>query len=144
MRRIVDAHHHLWDLDACNYPWLMEKGVRRFFGDPEPIRKNYLVDDFREDAAGYELTGSVHVQVGVAPGEEVRETAWLQRVGDAQELPSAIVAYCELERPDAQELLERQLEYSRVRGVRQIIGRSDEEDAKTGSARLLGMESQTR
>ena len=138
MRRIVDAHHHLWDLDACNYPWLMEKGVRRFFGDPEPIRKNYLVDDFREDAAGYELTGSVHVQVGVAPGEEVRETAWLQRVGDAQELPSAIVAYCELERPDAQELLERQLEYSRVRGVRQIIGRSDEEDAKTGSARLLG------
>ncbi|MEC7475842.1 MAG: amidohydrolase, partial [Pseudomonadota bacterium] len=39
---MIDAHHHLWDLSACHYPWLMEKGVKRFFGDPAPIQKNYF------------------------------------------------------------------------------------------------------
>ena len=65
---IVDAHHHLWDLDAVRYPWLMARGVRRFFGDPTPIQKNYLVSDLRADAGDYVIDASVHTQVGVAPG----------------------------------------------------------------------------
>ncbi len=135
--RIVDAHHHLWDLQAVQYPWLMARGVTRFFGDPTPIQKNYLAQDLRDDAAEFELEGSVHVQVGVAPGAELDETRWLQQTGDREGLPSAIVAYCELERDDIGEQLDAQVQYSRVRGVRQIIGRSDEEDAKTGSGALL-------
>lgn len=136
MRSIVDAHHHLWDLDACNYPWLMARGEKRFFGDPTPIQKNYLVQDLRQDASEYILEGSVHVQVGVADGDETRETAWLQWVGDTDELPSAIVAFCALDRPDALDVLEAHGKYSRVRGVRQIVGRSEDEDAKTGSDSL--------
>lgn len=137
MRRIVDAHHHLWDLEVCHYPWLMARGVKRFFGDPAPIQTNYLVDDLRADAAGYDLAASVHVQVGVAPGDEVRETAWLQETGDAAGLPSAIVAYCELDDPDVMSVLEAQLTFGRVRGVRQIVGRSRDEDAATGSGKLI-------
>lgn len=137
MRRIVDAHHHLWDLDACHYPWLMARGVERFFGDPTPIQKNYLVEHLREDAANYELEASVHIQVGVAPGDEVEETAWLQKTADAEGLPSAIVAYCDLEKDTAPEILAAHLEHDRVRGVRQIIGRSDAEDAQTGSGTLI-------
>ena len=136
MRSIVDAHHHLWDLDACHYPWLMARGVRRFFGDPAPIQKNYLVEDLLEDASDYRLDASVHVQVGVADGGELLETEWLQRIGDAQGLPSAIVAFCALEREDAPDIIDAHRRHSRVRGVRQIVGRSDEEDRKTGSAGL--------
>lgn len=135
--QIVDAHHHLWDLDACNYPWLMAKGVTRFFGDPTPIQKNYLVNNFRDDAAEFELEASVHIQVGVAPNDELKETAWLQKTGDDAGLPSAIVAFCELDSPETPRLLEQQLAYSRVKGVRQIIGRSAEEDAVTRSGQLL-------
>ena len=136
-RQIIDAHHHLWDLEACDYPWLMAKGVKRFFGDPTPIQKNYLVSDLRHDAQRYELEASVHIQVGVAPGSEMDETAWLQEVGDEEGLPSAIVAYCELDRGDAPTVLATHMQNSRVRGVRQIIGRSDEEDATTGSGQLI-------
>lgn len=136
-RRIVDAHHHLWDLQACHYPWLMARGVTRFFGDPTPIQKDYLVADLRDDATDYELAASVHVQVGVAPGEELNETAWLQKTGDETGLPSAIVAFCELDSPDAPQLLGAQLGFSRLRGMRQIIGRSDAEDAVTGSGALV-------
>ncbi len=141
MLQIVDAHHHLWDLQACNYPWLMAKGVARFFGDPTPIQKNYLVDDLREDAGNYDLAASVHIQVGVASGDEVRETAWLQDVADREGLPTAIVAYCDLEKDDAPEVIARHLQHNRVRGIRQIVGRSEAEDAVTGSGGLVDMAS---
>jgi len=137
MRRIVDAHHHLWDLSACRYPWLMAKGVTRFFGDPTPIQKDYLVRDLRADASSYQLDASVHIQVGVADGDELEETAWLQRTAEACGLPSAIVAHCSLEQPDALAVADAHLAHSKVRGLRQIIGRSDVEDAKTGSGALV-------
>ncbi len=136
-RSIVDAHHHLWDLYACHYPWLMAKGVRRFFGDPTPIQKDYRVDDLRADARPLDLAGSVHVQVGVAPGLELQESRWLDAVSADTGLPSVIVAACELERPDVEEQLDAQQRIGRVCGVRQIVGRSDDEDRVTGSARLL-------
>ena len=136
-RRIVDAHHHLWDLSECNYPWLMTKGVSRFFGDPTPIQKNYLVEHLRDDACDYELAASVHVQVGVAPGDELRESAWLQATADEHGLPSAFVAFCELDKSNAIDHLMRQKEYENVRGVRQIVGRSSAEDVVTGSGGLI-------
>jgi len=136
-RQIVDAHHHLWDLGACHYPWLMAKGVERFFGDPTPIQKDYLVADLRDDARDFELEASVHIQVGVAPGDEVNETDWLQRTADSEGLPSAIVAYCDLEKPEAPEVIASHMRYPGVRGIRQIIGRSDAEDAQTGSGQLI-------
>ncbi|MEM9056159.1 MAG: amidohydrolase family protein [Pseudomonadota bacterium] len=135
--RIVDGHHHLWDLEAVRYPWLMAKGVTRFFGDPAPIQKNYLVDDLREDARDVELTASVHVQVGAAEGEELAETAWLSRTADAHGLPTAIVAACDLSCDAVEARLDEQCRYARVRGIRQIVGRSDAEDAQTGSGALL-------
>jgi predicted TIM-barrel fold metal-dependent hydrolase len=137
MRRIVDAHHHLWDLQACDYPWLMARGVKRFFGDPTPIQKNYLVDDLRDDAGSYALDASVHIQVGVAAGHEVRETQWLQQTGDQDGLPTAIVAYCDLESGNAQRVIAAHLQHDRVRGIRQIVGRSDEEDAASGTGQLV-------
>jgi predicted TIM-barrel fold metal-dependent hydrolase len=136
-RRIIDAHHHLWDLKAVHYPWLMAEGVRRFFGDPAPIQKDYRVDDLREDAADYQLAGSVHIQVGCDEGQELLESAWVQRCSDEIGLPSAIVAFCDLSKPDAQSVLSGQREFANVRGIRQITGRSAEEDAQTGTGGLL-------
>lgn len=133
MNHIVDAHHHLWDLNANCYPWLMARGVRRFFGDPTPIQRNYLAADLRADAKPYVVEASVHVQVGVAEDNEVGETAWLQSIADVEGLPSAIVAACALEQPDAMARIEAHRQYACLRGIRQIIGRSPDEDSVTGS-----------
>jgi predicted TIM-barrel fold metal-dependent hydrolase len=135
--RIVDAHHHLWDLDACRYPWLMQRGTERFFGNPDPIRRNYLVRDFRADIGSLPVTASVHVQVGASEDHSVAESLWLQRVAEAEGLPSAIVAFCDLTRPDLEQELDRHAAAARLRGVRQIVGRSAEEDAATGTRGLL-------
>jgi predicted TIM-barrel fold metal-dependent hydrolase len=136
--RIIDAHHHLWDLAAAHrYPWLSEKGVRRFFGDPAPIQRDYLVADFRADIGELSVVASVHVQVGVSPGDELAETLWLEEQHARHGLPGAIIAYCDLAAADREARLAAQRKAPALRGIRQIIGRSEAEDAATGSAGLL-------
>jgi predicted TIM-barrel fold metal-dependent hydrolase len=136
-RRIVDAHHHLWDLEACHYPWLMQKGVVRFFGDPAPIQRNYLPDELQSDASNYDLAASVHIQVGVADGDEVKESQWLTSIASDDGLPSAIVAFCDLSADNASDVLTQHAAFDRVRSIRQIVGRSAEEDVQSGSDGLL-------
>jgi predicted TIM-barrel fold metal-dependent hydrolase len=136
--QLIDAHHHLWDLQAVSYPWLEAKGVRRFFGDPTPIQNNYGAAELRRDAGSHELLGSVHVQVGCAPGQELEETRWLQTVAERDGLPSAIVASVDLCADD----VEAQLDAHRaaagaLRGVRQIVGREPSDDVRTGCGAIL-------
>ena len=95
----IDAHHHLWDLSAVEYPWLNAKGVTRFFGDPAPIQRNYLLDEYRTDATPDGFTGSVHIQVGAADAWE--EAVWVQSIADNNpDWPMAQVVYCDLTQPD--------------------------------------------
>ena len=77
---MIDAHHHLWNLTAVDYPWLMAKGEPRFFGDPAPIQRDYLIDEFAAEASAEGFCGSVHIQVGARDG--MAEAVWVQRVAD--------------------------------------------------------------
>lgn len=132
----IDAHHHLWDLSAVNYPWLMEKGVARFFGDPSPIQRNYLLPEFRADAKAEGFGASVHIQVGAA--DPWAEAQWVQSVADRfPDWPLVQVAFCDLTANDLDKQLDRLQTLPSVRGVRQIIGRAPGEDASTGTNSLL-------
>ena len=68
---VIDAHHHLCHLSAASYPWLEGPRVVRYHGDDFPLRRDYLLDDYRTDTAeldalGGRLIGSVHVENGAA------------------------------------------------------------------------------
>ncbi|KMW57893.1 hypothetical protein AIOL_002861 [Candidatus Rhodobacter oscarellae] len=132
----IDAHHHLWDLSAVDYPWLMERGARRFFGDPTPIQRDYLIEEFRAEAAAQGFAGSVHIQVGAADGWA--EARWVQGVADANpDCPLAQVVFCDLTSDGLSAQLDRFQTLASVRGVRQILGRAPGEDAVTGTNALL-------
>lgn len=132
----IDAHHHLWDLSAVSYPWLMETGAVRFFGDPTPIQRDYLLPEFRADAEAQGFTASVHIQVGAA--DPWAEAQWVQSVADQfPDWPLVQVAFCDLTAANFDEQLDRLQMLPSVRGVRQIIGRAPGEDAKTGTNTLL-------
>ena len=133
---MIDSHHHLWDLSAVDYPWLEAKGVARFFGDPTPIQRNYLIDEFRRHASAEGFTGSVHIQVGAADG--YAEAKWIQQIADQNpNWQIAQVVFCDLTSPDLPTQLDAFEELSTVRGVRQIIGRAPGEDKTTGTNDLL-------
>ena len=137
-RKIFDAHHHLWDLGHCRYPWLMAKGVKRFFGDPAPIQQNYLTDDFLRDASEFELVGSAHIQVGTDEEDTIKETLWLQSVAKAGNgIPSAIVGFADLTDRNLEQHLDTHAQNENFRGVRQILGRHPSEDANTNTGVLL-------
>ena len=135
--KIIDAHHHLWDLKECHHTWLMETGKTRFFGDPAPIQKNYHVDEFKADFAGLPVVKSVHIQVGVEEHTSTEETQWLQSCADQADYPHAIVAFCDLTNDNAQSEMDTHQSFENVRGVRQIVGRDAAEDARNGTNALL-------
>jgi len=126
----IDAHHHLWDLDAVHYPWLAAKGEKRFFGQPDPIRKNYLVKDFSCDHQ-HKISQSVHVQVGAS--NSLKETELIHRLSqsgqsDAVSFPSAAVVAVDMRQPSIEQQITPHLSYNITRGARDIIGKSPEEN----------------
>lgn len=125
--KILDAHHHVWDLSKISYPWLEAKGEARFFGQPDPIRKNYLPNDFLVDNQSL-ICASVHVQVGCIPEHNLKETALIDSyIKDGAQI-SAIVAAIDMRATNFKEQLEQQLSYSNVKGVRHMIGKSPTEN----------------
>jgi len=117
--KIVDAHHHFWDLERNPHPWLTEDGKIPFrYGDYASIRRNYLPDDFRADSAAFDIVGSVHVEAEWDPSDPVGETRWLQSVREGCGLPSVCVAQAWLHHEDAAAILEAQASYPFVRSVR--------------------------
>lgn len=133
---MIDAHHHLWDLSAVHYPWLMARGVERFFGDPTPIQRNYLIDEFRSEASVQGIAASVHIQVGAEDG--MAEARWVQAVADANpDWPLKQVVFVDLTADDLDARLDAFQELPSVVGVRQIVGRALGEDAETGTNTLL-------
>ena len=92
---MIDAHHHLWDLNKVSYPWLEAEGVVRFFGDPTPIQRNYLLTEFRESAVVEGFRASVHIQVGAT--DPVGEAEWIDSIAQANpDWPLVQVVYCDL------------------------------------------------
>ena len=120
-----------------HYPWLATKGIVRFFGDPAPIQKNYLVEDLKADIGDLPVEGSVHIQVGAGEGQHLLEAQTVQRLADSSNLAKAIIAYCELENPNRSAALDSLAKVKNFRGVRQIVGRSPQEDKLTGTGSLL-------
>ncbi|WP_217588390.1 amidohydrolase [Burkholderia sp. GbtcB21] len=118
---LVDAHHHLWRLDAgAHYPWLQTHydPARFMFGDYAALCRDFGVDDFRRAAQRAPIVASVHVEAERARDEALAETRWLHEVAAAHGLPSAVVAWVDLLAGDADERLAEQAAWPRVRGVR--------------------------
>ena len=135
MKRI-DSHHHLWDLKDVHYPWLMEFGKPRFFGDPTPIQRDYLLAEHRAISHNNGFVASVHIQVGAEDG--LAEARWVDQVALANpEWPMVQVAFCDLTAPDRDVQLDQFQALPSVVGVRQIVGRSPDEDAKNDTNALI-------
>ena len=135
MKRI-DSHHHLWDLKDVHYPWLMEFGKPRFFGDPTPIQRDYLLAEHRAISHNHGFVASVHIQVGAEDG--LAEARWVDQVALANpEWPMVQVAFCDLTASDRENQLDQFQALKSVVGMRQIVGRSPEEDTKNGTNALI-------
>ena len=117
--KVVDAHHHLWDLDQLHYPFLTDAVSEDFFvGEYGAIRRNYLPADFRRDSANQNVTKTVHVEAECNRNNQVDETRWLTEVHARHGFPNAIVGHAWFDRDDTEEILAAHAEFPLVRGIR--------------------------
>ncbi len=116
---IVDAHHHLWDLDELNYPSLSGATENNFFlGDNSAICKNYLPEDYRRDSARHNVIKTVHVEAECDRGSQIAETEWITQINAEHGFPNAIVAHAWFDEENSEEILAAQASFPLVRGIR--------------------------
>lgn len=94
---LIDAHHHLWDPHARDYPWM--RGPRL-----DPIRRRYGLADLRERCASAGVDATVLVQT-VSDTAETEE--FLAIAADSDGLVAGVVGWVELTGPDVSHRLSR-------------------------------------
>ena len=102
---IVDAHHHLWDLEGqLRYPWLTS-GEHSYMGDYSSLRRSYLPDEYRRDTALHNVVATVHIEAECDRSQQVAETRWLTEIAARHGMPNAIVAHAWIDTPNAEEII---------------------------------------
>jgi len=116
---LIDAHHHLWDLRMGRHPWLCGAEEKAFFmGDYTPLKRDYLPEDYRRDAAGHNVLTTIHCEAEWDRADQVGETRWITGIAEQHGFPGAIVAHAWFHTPDAEEVIAAQAGFPLVRGIR--------------------------
>ena len=112
-QRIIDSHHHVWDYDPQQYPWIPVGS---------PLEQSYNL----EDLAGHCGECDVQASVAVQARQTLEETDWLLSLADANPLCQGVVGWVPLQDDSIVEILERYADEPLLKGVRHVI--QDEED----------------
>lgn len=115
--KIVDAHHHIWR--RADLPWLQGPSVPRIFGEYDPIKRDYPIEEYLDDIAGTGVAKSVYVQANWSPDRGAEEAAWVQATADRTGWPHAIVGYADMTVADVRPALDALARTPLMRGVRQ-------------------------
>ncbi len=114
---IVDAHHHIWR--RADLAWLNGPMLPRIFGPYEPLRRDYLAQEYIAEAKKAGIGQSVYVQANWPLDRSLDEVRWVQSVHNATGWPHAIVGSADLFDPNAIETLQAQADASPLmRGTR--------------------------
>ena len=117
--KIVDAHHHFWDLDQNYYPWLCDEPMIPFrYGDYSAIRKSFMVRDYFEAAGQHQVVKTVTMEGEWDPSDPVGESVWTQALSGKSGFPHAHVAQAWLDAENVAEVLAAQADIPLVRSVR--------------------------
>jgi len=120
--RLVDAHHHFWDLAGDgHWPWIQDEYNEDFFlGDYNAMRRTFLPREYRAATEGWNVIGTVHCEAERSRSEQVAEDDFLQGLSDATggRFPLAAVAHVGFLQADRDEVLAAHAARSIVRGIR--------------------------
>jgi predicted TIM-barrel fold metal-dependent hydrolase len=130
---LVDAHHHLLNLEAVDYPWVRRRSapLEALLDNYYEIAHDYDIDDYLAEVGDERLVKSVACEFGSA--DPVEEAAWVQRQADAHGFPHAFIAGIDLGSPAVGEVLERYRELPVVRAVRQPMYWADDPRRRLGA-----------
>jgi predicted TIM-barrel fold metal-dependent hydrolase len=144
---VVDAHHHLWDLEHGHYPWLQDEySDDTFMGDYRRLCSSYGPAQYLSDMQGLCIGATVHVEAERARDESLQETIWLDSLSNQyQGLAAAVVPWVDLWADDVAERIDAQVNANpRVRAVRAKPRLQSAQLGDLANAPLLGSLSDVR
>ena len=103
----VDAHHHVWQLDRGDYPWLEPR---------MSIYHDYTLEDLRPQLGG--IDGTVLIQA--APTEAETEFL-LETARNSRNLVRGVVGWTDLAAPDAPKRIEEMAKDPLLKGLRPML-----------------------
>ncbi len=103
----IDAHHHLWDLEVWDQPWIDTARMAA-------IRRSFDTADLADAVAGCAVTDTVLVQVLNQPDK----TDELLDIATACSLVAGVIGWADLERPDLTDQIDRLRRRGPLVGIR--------------------------
>ena len=128
---VVDAHHHLWDLSVRDQDWITGPALA-------PLRRDFLLADYRPLAEGSGVTASVVVQTVTVPGE----TPELLALAAGSDLIAGVVGWTDLTAPDIADRIAALAERpgsAKLVGLRHQVQTEPDPDSLTRSEVLRGL-----
>ncbi|MFJ1896327.1 amidohydrolase family protein [Streptomyces sp. NPDC088115] len=92
--RIVDAHHHIWDLSVRDQEWITGEELA-------PLRRDFSLADLEPEARANGVTATVLVQTVTVP----EETPEFLALADGSDLVAGVVGWSDLTAPDITDTL---------------------------------------
>ncbi|MFE8017885.1 amidohydrolase family protein [Streptomyces antibioticus] len=92
--RIVDAHHHVWDLSVRDQDWTAGDGLA-------PLRRDFTLSDLEPQVRAVDVTATVLVQTIAVP----EETPELLALAAGSELVAGVVGWTDLTSPGVADAL---------------------------------------
>ncbi len=86
-RELIDAHHHFWDTERANYPWMTDEVA--------PIRRPFGPQDLRPLLQRCNVAGTVLVQAR----SDLEETEWFLDIAEDVDFVWGVVGWVDLAAP---------------------------------------------
>lgn len=112
----VDAHHHFWKIDQGIYDWISD--------DLSGIRRDYRPEHLSHYLSHLGVSKTVLVQAA----ESLIENAAMLAIADQNAFVAGVVAWVNLDDPNAGKELESLAKHPKVKGVRPVLQGIDETD----------------
>ena len=129
---VIDAHIHVWELDALNPPWL---------ANAQPIlRRRYMEEEYRKATEGVNVARAVYVEIAERPDRQAAEAEFVVDLIRARRMPlAAAVIGGDPSADHFAEHIRRFAKTPEVKGVRHGLRKGHEADAKfIAGVQLMG------
>lgn len=130
-QRIFDSHHHLWDYDPQQYPWIPKQSV---------AAKSYGLDDLVRHCGAYDVQATIAVHAR----QTLEETDWLVERAERHAVCKGVVGWVPMLDARIDEVLARYAGEPLIKGVRYAIQREQDPQFMLSPAFLRGLEAVSR
>lgn len=125
MLRVFDAHVHLFDCSANTHAFLEyeDPSFRSIAGDYSTLPRRYLIEDYLNDSASYQVEGIVWYEFLSA--DPIREAHWAQKLAARSPIRQPMVVLVDFLDPALEKRLEAYATLPDVAAVREHLGWDD-------------------